>query len=272
MNILKPEKKLAVLSALTEGCSIRSVSRMTGVHKKTIMKLLAEVGTRCQAMLDEKMRGIHCEAVECDELWTFVQKKEGVLKAEERIANRELGDAYTYIALDPVSKVIPAFHVGKRDSVNTHRFIEDLSRRIEGGTQVSTDAWGPYRPAIARYFGNRATYAQIIKFYTAENPGPGRYAPPRVSGAAITEILGIPDYSKVSTSCVERQNLTLRMKVARFHRLTLAFSRKLVNLKAAVALYFWTYNFCLIHRSLRMTPAMAAGITDRIWELHELFA
>lgn len=250
MNVLKPEKKLAVLSALSEGCSIRSVSRMTGVHKKTIMKLLVEVGTRCQAMLDEKMRGIRCEAVECDEIWTFIQKKEGVMKTPERKANPEFGDAYTHIALDPVSKIIPAFHVGKRDSVNTRHFIEDLSRRIDGSTQVNTDAWRPYGPAISRYFGNRATYTQITKFYAAEKPGPGRYAPPRVSGTEITEVLGIPDYSKVCTSYVERRNLTLRMKIARFHRLTLAFSRKLANLKAAVALYFWTYNFCLIHRSL----------------------
>jgi IS1 family transposase len=272
MNVLKAEKKLAVISALTEGCSIRSIVRMTGVHKKTIMKLLVEVGTRCQQMMDERMRGIRCEAVECDEIWTFVGKKEGVMKAGERKANPEFGDAYTYIALDPVSKVIPAFHVGKRDSINTHHFIEDLSHRIDGSTQVSTDAWGPYSPAIRRFFGNRATYATITKFYASQNPGAGRYAPPRVSGSEITEVLGIPDYSKVCTSYVERQNLTLRMKVARFHRLTLAFSRKLINLKAAVALYFWSYNFCLIHRSLRMTPAMAAGITDRIWELSELVA
>ena len=121
MNVLKPEKKLAVLSALTEGCSIRSVARMSGVHKKTIMKLLVEVGTRCQQMMDERMRGIRCEAVECDEIWTFVGKKEGVMKADERKANPESGDACTYIALDPVSEVIPAFHVGKRDSVNTLR-------------------------------------------------------------------------------------------------------------------------------------------------------
>ncbi|HKQ34813.1 MAG TPA: IS1 family transposase [Nitrospiraceae bacterium] len=272
MNVLKAEKKLAVISALTEGCSIRSIVRMTGVHKKTIMKLLVEVGGHCQQMMDERMRGIQCEAVECDEIWTFVGKKEGAMKAPERKANPELGDQYTYIALDPVSKVIPAFHVGKRDSINTHRFIEDLSRRIEGPTQVSTDAWKPYSTAIAEYFGRRATYAQITKLYASTNPGPGRYAPPRVSGTEITTIHGTPDYSKVCTSYVERQNLTLRMKIARFHRLTLAFSRKLTNLKAAVALYFWSYNFCLIHRSLRMTPAMAAGITDRIWELSELVA
>ena len=153
MNILKPEKKLAVIAALTEGCSIRSIVRMTGVHKKTIMKLVVEVGTKCEQMMKEKMYGIRCEAVECDEIWTFVGKKEGVMKADERKANPEFGDQYTYVALDPVSKMIPAFHVGKRDSVNTHRFIEDLSHRIEGSTQVSTDAWGPYSPAIARYFG-----------------------------------------------------------------------------------------------------------------------
>lgn len=272
MNVLNPAKKLAVISALTEGCSIRSIVRMTGVHKKTIMKLLVEVGTKCEQMMKEKMYGIRCEAVECDEIWTFVQKKEGVIKADERRANPELGDQYTYIALDPKTKLIPAFHVGKRDSINTSAFIADLSRRIEGPTQVSTDAWGPYSPAISRSFGNRATYAQITKFYASENPGAGRYAPPRVSGSQITEVLGIPDYSKVCTSYVERQNLTLRMKIARFHRLSLAFSKKLVNLKAAVALYFWTYNFCLIHGSLRMTPAMAAGVTGRIWELKELVA
>lgn len=196
MNNLNPEKKLAVIAALTEGCSIRSIVRMTGVHKKTIMKLLVEVGTRCQQMMDERMRGLHFEAVECDEIWTFVQKKEGVLKPEERKVHREIGDQYTYIALDPVSKMIPAFHVGKRDSINTHHFIEDLSRRIEGSTQVSTDAWGPYSPAIARYFGNRATYATITKFYAAENPGAGRYAPPRVSGSQISEVLGVPDYTR----------------------------------------------------------------------------
>ena len=158
------------------------------------------------------------------------------MKAEERKANPELGNQYTYIALDPISKIIPAFHMGKRDSMNTHQFIEDLSRRIEGSTQVSTDAWSPYSPAIARYFGNRATCATITKLYAATNPGLGRYAPPRVSGTEITEVLGIPDYSKVCKSYVERQNLTLRMKIARFHRLTLAFSCKLANLKAAVAL------------------------------------
>lgn len=192
------------------------------------------------------------------------------MKTAERKANPEFGDQYTFIALEPVSKVVAAFHVGKRDVPNTHQFIEDLSRRIDGPTQVSTDAWGAYSRAIAQHFGDRATYAQIVKLFAATNPGPGRYAPPRVSGTEITEILGVPDYEKVCTSYVERQNLTLRMKIARFHRLSLAFSRKLVNLKAAVALYFWTYNFCLIHRSLRMTPAMAAGITDRIWELKEL--
>lgn len=182
------------------------------------------------------------------------------MKTDARKAKPEFGDQYTYIALDPIAKVIPASHVGKRDSINTHQFIEDLSRRIEGSTQVSTDAWGPNSPAIRRFFGNRATYAQITKFYASTNPGAGRYAPPRVSGTEITEVLGVPDYSKVCTSYVERQNLTLRMKIARFHRLTLAFSRKLANLKAAVALYFWSYNFCMIHRSLRMTPVMAAGL------------
>jgi IS1 family transposase len=159
MNVLKPEKKLAVIAALTEGCSIRSVSRMTGVHKKTIMKVLVEVGQKCEQMMKERMRGLRCDAIECDEIWTFVGKKEAVIKPEERRPNGELGDQYTFIALEPETKLVAAWHVGKRDSINTHLFIADLSQRIDGSTQVSTDAWGPYSPAIRQYFGNRATYA-----------------------------------------------------------------------------------------------------------------
>jgi IS1 family transposase len=192
VNILRPEKKLAVISAFTEGCSIRSIVRMTGVHKKTVMKLLVEIGTKCEQMIKATMYGIRCEAVECDEIWTFVGKKDGMVNADERKAHPELGDQYTYIALDPISKLIPAFHIGKRDSVNTHRFIEDLSHRIDGSTQVSTDAWGPYSPAISRYFGNRATYAQITTFYASQNPGPGRYAPPRVSERRSRKSLAFP--------------------------------------------------------------------------------
>jgi IS1 family transposase len=172
MNVLKADKKLAVISALTEGCSIRSIVRMTGVHKKTIMKLLVEVGTRCQQMMDERMRGIRCESVECDEIWTFIGQKDGTMNADERKAHPELGDQYTFIALDPISKLIPAFYVGKRDSVNTHRFIEDLSHRIDGFTQVSTDAWGAYNPAIRRFFGNRATLCHDHQVVRLAEPWP----------------------------------------------------------------------------------------------------
>jgi IS1 family transposase len=178
------------------------------------MRVLVEVGQKCEQMLKDRLRGIRCEAVECDEIWTFVGKKEAMITTvEERKPNSGIGDQYTFIALDPKSK-LAAWHVGKRDSPNTHKFIADLSQRIEGSTQVSTDAWGPYSPAIRQFFGNRATYAQITKFYASTNPGPCRYAPPHVSGTEITEVIGIPDYSKVCTSYVERQNLTLRMNCA----------------------------------------------------------
>ncbi|HYM37029.1 MAG TPA: IS1 family transposase [Nitrospiraceae bacterium] len=272
MNVLKPEKKLAVLMALSEGCSVRSVVRMTGVHKKTILKLLVEVGNRCQTVLDEKMRGIRCEAVECDELWTFITKKERVINATDRKAHPEFGDAYTFIALDPTTKLAITHLVGKRDKTHTDMFVADLSQRIAGSTQISTDGFQAYISTIQRHFGHRATHGEIVKMYASENPGPGRYAPPRVSGVEKLDRWGLPDHRKICTSYVERHNLTLRMKMARFHRLTLAFSRKLENLKAAVALYFWNYNFCMIHRSLRVTPAMAAGITDRVWELSDLVA
>jgi len=270
VNILKPERKLAILSGLIEGCSARSISRMTGCHLETILKVLVETGSRCQALLDEKMRGLHCEAVELDELWSFVFKKQRVLKRADRIQHPEYGDTYTFVALDPTTKMVVAYLVGKRDQKHTDRFVADLSQRIEGPVQLSTDGFLSYIAAIQRHFGYRATHAEIVKFYATEDAGPGRYAPPKVTGIEITERWGIPDRSKISTSYVERNNWTIRCSVRRFTRLTNAFSRKLENLKAAVALWFAYYNFCRVHGSLRVTPAMQAGITDHVWGWNEL--
>lgn len=272
MNILRPDKKIAILTGLTEGCSIRSVSRMTGSHIETILKLLVESGQKAQAVLDERMRGIRADALEMDELWTYIAKKQRRLTAEDRLAHPEYGDTYTFIALDPITKLVPAYHVGKRDFDSTHTFVSDLSRRVEGAVQLSTDGFPAYIRAIERHFGNRATHAEIIKLYAAENPGPGRYSPPHVRGIEIHERLGIPDRSKVCTSYVERLNLTVRMQIRRFTRLTNGFSRKLENLKAAVSLFFWNWNFCWIPRTIRVTPAMQAGITDRVWTLGELLS
>ncbi len=271
MNILKPHKKLAVLSALIEGNSVRAVSRMTGVHKTTILKLLAEVGERCQRILDEKMRQLHCREIEADEVWAYVRKKQRRLTLEEKL-NPELGDQYAFVALDPRTKLIPVFVVGKRDSLTTSRFIQELRNRITGRIQLSTDAFNAYADAVERVFGADVDYAQLVKLYAAENPGPGRYSPPKVAGIEIVPITGNPERSRICTSYVERQNLTVRMQLRRFTRLTNGFSKKLANLKASLALHFAHYNFCRIHSSLRITPAMAAGITDRVWELSELVA
>jgi len=270
MNILKPERKLAILNGLVEGCSARAISRMTGAHLETVLKVLVETGRHCQHLLDEKVRGLHCEAVELDELWAFVQKKQRRLTAEDKLYHPEYGDTYTFVALDPASKMVVSYLVGKRDHAHTDHFIADLSSRIEGAVQLSTDGFPAYIQAIQRHFGYRATHAELVKLYAAENPGPGRYAPPKVTGIQIQERWGIPDRSKISTSYVERNNWTIRCQIRRFTRLTNAFSRKLVNLRAAVALWFAYYNLCRVHGTLRVTPAMQAGLTDRVWALKEL--
>ncbi len=269
MNILKPEKKLAVLSALVEGNSVRSISRMTGVHKTTILRLLKEVGDNCARLLDEQMRDLTCRVIEADEVWSFVRKKQRRLTLEEKL-NPELGDQYAYIALDPDTKLVPVFVVGKRDSATTFRFVQELRNRLITRIQMSTDAFRPYVEAVESAFGADIDYAQLTKVYEAENPGPGRYSPPKVTGVQVTEIAGRPERSKICTSYVERNNLTIRMQLRRFTRLTNGFSKKLENLKAALALHFAWYNFCRIHGSLRVTPAMAAGVTDRVWEIREL--
>ena len=273
MNALKTEKKLAVLSALVEGNSIRSIERMTGVHRDTIMRLMVKVGENCLDLLDQKMRNFHCRLIQADEIWTFVRKKEQRLSHVEK-HNPEIGDQYVFIALDADTKLIPTFAVGKRDGQTAHDFIQDLHTRLNGNgrIQLTTDGFRAYIQAIEDAFGSDVDYAQLVKLYGPEPAGFGRYAPPRVTETISTVINGNPDERFVSTSYVERHNLTLRMQVRRFTRLTNAFSKKLENLKAALALYFAHYNFCRMHRSLRVTPAMAAGVTDRLWVLKEIAA
>jgi len=273
MNTLKPEKKLAVLSALVEGNSIRSTERMTGVHRDTIMRLLVEVGGRCAALMDSQMHGFHSRLLQADEIWTFCQKKEQRLTDTEQ-ANPGVGDQYVFVALDAETKLIPLFVVGKRDTATAHQFIHALRQRLNGNgrIQLTTDGLRAYLTAVESAFGNDVDYAQLVKLYGSEPAGDGRYAPPRVTETVSTPITGNPDPRHISTSFVERQNLTIRMMCRRFTRLTNAFSKKLANLKAALALHFAYYNFCRIHQTLRVTPAMAAGITDRVWGLQELLS
>ena len=271
MNRLKKEKELAVVSALVEGVSIRSIERMTGVHRDKILRYLNRVGENCSRLLDQHMRDFHSRLIQVDEIWTFVGKKEQHL-SEKDAANAELGDQYVFIALDAESKLIPTFAVGKRDGDTAHQFMQDLRERLNGNgrIQLTTDGFRAYLPAVEDAFGSDVDFAQVVKLYGTEPAGPGRYAPPRVTEVVSTTINGNPDERFISTSYVESHNLNLRMRLRRFTRLTNAFSKRLANLKASLALYFAHYNFVRVHGSLRITPAMAAGITDRVWALEEL--
>lgn len=267
MYVLSAEKKLAVLSALVEGNSIRSTERMTGVHRDTIMRLLVSVGTRCMEVLDNKMRDLTPRYVQCDEIWTFVAKKKA---ATRKTDSPEIGDQWVFVAMDADSKAIICHLVGKRSSQSTWGFVEDLQHRIAARTQVTTDGFAFYRKAVENAFGSDVDFAQLVKLF--DDPPEHRYSPGPIVETISKVISGNPDPAHISTSYVERQNLTMRMQIRRLTRLTNAFSKKLENLKAACALHFAYYNFCRIHKSLRVTPAMAAGVSDHVWNITELLA
>ena len=271
MNVLKRDAQAQVIRLLVEGTSIRSIERITGVHRDTIMRLGVRVGMNCERLHAEHMRGFHSRHVQADEIWSFVGKKQGRLAPEEQ-NSPALGDFYTFVGIDADSKLIPAFLVGKRDGVTALRFMELLHERLEsnGRIQLTTDGLNAYLDAVGFTFGRDVDYAQQVKTYAATPAGSGRYSPPRVTGVVSTVISGQPDPANISTSYVERQNLTMRMAIRRMTRLTNAFSKKLENLKAAVALHFAYYNFCRVHGTLRITPAMAAGITSSVWDIEEL--
>lgn len=232
------------------------------------MRLMVEVGSGCQRIMDEKMRNLTCKRIQMDEIWSYVRVKQGHLRTRHDI--RRMGDFWTFVALDPDTKLVPAYRVGKRTKPNAAAFLCDLSDRLAVRIQLSSDALNSYEDSVELAFGTNVDYGQIVKFYDSEPIGPGRYSPPRVTGAARTVIAGSPDQAHISTSLVERQNLTMRMSMRRFTRLTNGFSKKLENLKAAVSLHFAHYNFVRLHKSLRVTPAMAAGVSDRLWTMEEL--
>jgi len=268
MNKLNLDKRTTVISALVEGCSIRSTERMTGVHRDTIMRLMIRVGDVCALFMDHEMRDLTCRHLQMDEIWCYVGKKQRHLKPSDDPAQN--GDFWTYVALDTNSKLVPAYRVGKRDGANTRAFVSDLASRLDGRVQLSSDALEAYVDAVEQGFGSDVDYGRIVKHYEATPVGPGRYSPPKVASTTREQIMGTPEH--ICTSHVERQNLTMRMSMRRFTRLTNAFSKKLDNLKAAVSLHFAHYNFCRIHKTLRVTPAMEAGIANEPLELHDLVA
>jgi IS1 family transposase len=269
MGITIPRaKQVQVISALVEGCSIRSVERMHGVHRDTVMRLGARVGEGCAILLDEMMRDLPCERLELDELWAFIGKKQRHVTATDDASK---GDVWTWVAIDATTKLVPAFLVGKRDASSADAFIKDLAARLRGRVQVTTDGLRAYVGPIASAFGTDGVdYAQLHKTYEAEAAGPGRYSPPKVTATEKTPVFGFPVEELVSTSYVERQNLTMRMGIRRFTRLTNAHSKKLENHGAAVALHFAYYNLVRVHQTLRCTPAMAAGVTSTVWSMDDL--
>jgi IS1 family transposase len=270
-NTLPFEKKVTAVSMLAEGNSIRSIERITDVHRDTIMRLGVRVGQECAKIHDARMRGLHCRHVECDEIWGFIGAKQKNRRAHHIAAG--LGDVWTFIALDSESKIIPSYLVGKRDSYHANAFMADLQGRIANRIQLSTDALCAYPDAVERAFGPEIDFALLVKTYSLVNlnrDAASRYSPAEVVKTEKRIIQGMPEECRVTTSHVEKQNHTLRMHCRRLTRLTNAFSKKLENFEAAVALNFVYYNFCKRHGAIRMTPAMAAGVESSQWTVPEL--
>ncbi len=267
-NVLASERQAQVVSMLAEGNSIRSVERITGIHRDTIMRLGVRIGNNCREMMGEKMKGVPCKLVQVDELWAFIQKKEANRKAADP---KNVGEIWTYIAIDPVTKVIPAFLVGKRDRYHTRVFMDDLSSRLANRIQLSSDGMDAYKEAIDGAFGCAVDYGQVIKPLSLFIPeAKRRYSPAPVQSIHRRVVFGKPQKGLISTSMVERANLTMRHHCKRLARLTLCFSKKRENFEAAVALVIAYYNFVKFHSTIRMTPAMAAGIETRPWTVEDL--
>jgi IS1 family transposase len=278
---MRPEKRVQLLRLLAEGNSVRSTARLIGTNIPTVLRHLVSAGEECRQFLNDNLVDLNVRHLELDELWTFCVKKQRRVRPEE-IGNPGLGDQYLYIALDMDSKLICSYAVGKRDMETTRWFLDDLSGRIifpKAGDvlmgtavrpQISTDAFNAYQDAMADTFGRRVNYGQLIKKYR-ENAEAGRYAPAGIIGTERRPMWGAVDPLTICTSHVERTNGTVRQWCKRFTRLTYAFSRRVPNLRAAVALHMFNYNFCRIPSRMKRTPAMAAGVTDRLWSINDLF-
>ena len=266
-NVLATDKKIAIISALTEGSSIRSIERMTGVHRDTIMRLGVKVGQGCTAMMDVTMRDLSCNRLEMDEIWGFVGKKDRNVKMGD---DAIVGSVWTFCAIDAETKLVPAFKVGQRDAATADAFMADVASRVRNRVQISTDGLRAYVQAVEKAFHNEVDYAQIIKIYGKEPATDRRYSTADVIGTEKMAVFGHPDMDLCSTSYVERLNATTRLHMRRLTRLTLAFSKKLDNFEAAVGLHFAFYNFVKRHNTLRCTPAMAAGVATKAWSIGEL--
>jgi IS1 family transposase len=271
MNKLSTEDRTRVVAALVEGNSLRAVNRMTGVNRTTIMKLLVDLGTACSEYQDKAFRNLPCKRVQCDEIWSFVGAKEKNTSEEKKAEG--WGDVWTWVALDADTKLVPTWFIGTRDAGAAYHFMHDLADRLANRVQLTTDGHKAYLSAVEDAFGADIDYAMLIKIYgNTPEGGEVRYSPAQCMGAKKAMQTGRPDWKHISTSYVERQNLTMRMSMRRFTRLTNGFSKKVENHEHAVALHYMHYNFCRIHKTLRVTPAMEAGVSDHVWTIEELIA
>jgi len=263
MNRLEASRQVQVVKCLCEGMSIRGTVRLTGVAKNTIVNLLNNMGTVCADYHDRAVRGVRVRRLQCDEIWSFIGAKAKNATVEQKAEG--WGDVWTWTAIDADTKLCVSYLVGGRTTGWARDFMLDCRERIVGNPQITTDAHKPYLKAVEEAFGGDADYAQLHKIYGASNEPETRYSPAKCIGCDMKTVSGVPDPAHVSTSYVERQNLTMRMSMRRFTRLTNAFSKKLENHAAAISLYFMYYNFCRVHQTLRVTPAMEAGLTDHVW-------
>lgn len=273
MNKLDNKQRIQVIAALVEGNSIRSTVRMTGVAKNTIVKLLADIGFACAEYQDKAFRNLTCKRIECDEIWSFVGAKQKNVP-EDRKGEFGMGDVWTWVSIDADTKLVPCWLVGPRNAEAAYEFINDLAGRLKNKIQITTDGLKLYLEAIEYAFGGDVDFAQLVKIYgkSMSKKDETRYSPAECIGCEKKVIAGFPNPELVSTSYVERQNLTMRMSMRRFTRLTNGFSKKVENHAHAIALHYMYYNFVRIHKSLRCTPAMAAGVTNKLWSIEDIVA
>jgi len=269
MNQLDIAKRAAVVRCLVEGNSIRATGRMTGAAKNTVAKLLVELGEACQRYHDQHVRGLRCERIQCDEIWAFVGAKDKNVPAEKQ-GQFGIGSVWTWVALDADTKLTVAWAVGRRDAAAAEAFMLDVADRILNRVQLTTDGHHVYLNAVENAFGFDVDYAQLVKLYGPAPEPETRYSPAKCNGSKRTPLIGLPDREHISTSYVERQNLTMRMSMRRFTRLTNAFSKKVENLAASVSLHFMYTNYVRVHQTLKTTPAVAAGLADRTWTIADL--
>ena len=269
MNKLSSQERAHILQLLCEGMAIRSIVRVTGVSKNTVVKLVVDAGAACQGYHDVHVRNLNSRRVQCDEIWSVCYAKQKNV-ASAKAAPADAGDVWTWTAIDADSKLAVSWLVDGRDAGYATEFMNDVAERLSNRVQLTTDGHKAYLEAIEGAFGADVDYAQLIKLYGASPEGEKRYSPAECTGISLNTVTGDPDPKHISTSYVERQNLTMRMSMRRFTRLTNAFSKKVENHAHAVALHFMHYNFVRIHKTLRVTPAMAAGVTGRLWEMADI--